>query len=339
MTKNSEFYNTDVKEKFLDSISNPLIRVFTTYPLRKAKNTEEIYGKDLYDMTESQLEETIRDFTCTSLQAVQNYVTKVEEYIDWAIENGYRKGNINPLSSITDRNEWCKNLVATSRNYYFTREDIIELMDQLVNETDKAVLLALFEGIKGKGFSEILNLKADDITEKDNSYWVNLMDEDSERTIQISKLLADTLRNADKQTEYINKNGESLGDHRHSTSAFDNSPYIFKKTTRGKQGGNLTYTFVQRKFLMYKEVFGLDHLKTKHITDSGIMHMANKLQEDETVNTLDLVEIADQFDTTFTQANEERYRNTTVVKKVVELDKFEELYGYKMKFVVEKQYK
>lgn len=339
MKKNNEFFNPDVKERFLDTISNPVVKTFSTFPLRKAKKTEEIYNKDLYEMTESQLREAISDFTCTSLQAVMNYVTKIEEYIDWTIEQGYRKSNLNPLSAIDDKTEWSKGLVAQSRNYYFTREDIIDLMDQLANDTDKAVLLALFEGIKGKGFSEILNLRAKDITEKDGRYWVKLKEDDGEeRTIQISKLLADTLEDAADQKEYISKNGQSSGDHRHETTPFDlDSPYIFKKTNRGKQGGELTFTFVNRKFVMFKEVFGLDHLKSKHITDSGILHMADQIAEDETITTSQIIEIANHYDTTYTHIEGGvRHRNTTVVKRIIEMDAFEELYGYKMKFTVEK---
>lgn len=336
--ENNTFYNENIKERFLDTMDSDLIKTFSTLLFRKSKDTEEIMGKDIYEMSEDELGEVLSGLSCSTANAVYGNVIKMEEYITWAIENGLRRNNLNPLNSI-DKKEWSKNFVATYKNNYFTREKIENMLDELANDTDKAILLALFEGIKGKGFSELFNLKPDDITEKDGVYWVSLKnDNGTERDLQISELLAQTLMNAHRQPEYFNKNGENRENGKHATSPFEDSPYIFKKALRGtKKDERLTFTFITRKFLLFKQVFELPHLKAKHITDSGIMYYANELQRNGELSTKELNEIGERFDTPFTYANgDNRYRNSTILKDIIEIDEFEELYGYKMTFRIDR---
>lgn len=324
------YYNADIKERFLNSIDSPLSRTFSAFPFKKAMKTEENYNKDLYEMSEEQIGEVVSDLSCSTTNAVYNYVTKIEDYIDWAWENGYRKTNINPLSNV-DKVEWSKQYVASYRNYYFKREQIIDKTDQLANDMDKAVLLALFEGIKGSGFKELLNLKAKDVTQTPPE--VLLIDKDgSERVHPITPELVRFLDNAARQPEYYNKNGENKAGGRYDITPFEDSDKIFKKTRRGKQGGELDTLFVNRKFILFKSVFGYKHLKAKHIIDSGMMHMANELQVDGTIDTNALRKIGDHFNTSKTVGGGVSYRNTTVIRRILEIPEFEELYGYKLKF-------
>lgn len=332
MENTNRFYNYEIKERFINSIENQITKTFSIYPLKKARAIEKSMGKDMYDMTLDELSEVLGELSCSGENAVYNNILKIEEYIKWAARNGFRKTNISPFSSV-DKVEWSKQFVATYRNYYFTKDQIFEMMDKLVNPSEKAVLLALFEGIKGNGFSELLNLKENDIREKDGIYQARLKSKTGEtRVIEISEKLAQVLINTANRPDYVNKNGKSSGGH-YEKVQFIESDKIFKKTKRGKQDGELDGLFVNRKFIVYKEEFGFKHLKTKHITDSGMMHLANILQKNGVLTTVELNQIAEQFNTSYTSAPRGgRYRNTTVIKKVIQNDAFEELYGYEMKF-------
>lgn len=330
MDLKNEFYNEELKQKFLNTIENDIARKFASYPLRKAKAIEIGFKKDLYDMTLEEVGEVLGNISCSTEIAAYNSTLILEKYIDWAIEVGYRESNINPLSRV-NKPSWSKGYVAEYKNSYFTREHILDMMDQLVNETDKAVLLALFEGIKGTGYSELLNLKEEDIREKNGKFQARLKDKNGQvRVIEITERLAILLINTANRPSYINKNGATDIGKRYESSSFENSPMIFKKTSRGKQGGELDSFFVNRKFVMFKQIFGHRHLKTKHISDSGIMHIANELQEDGVLSTSNARAIAEVFNTSFTSANGERYRNLTIIKKIITASEFEELYGYKI---------
>lgn len=333
MTVKIKYYNEEVKERFINTLESHIVQKFSEYPLKKAMRTEKFYDKDLYDMTEEQIGEVLKDLSCSTVDAAYNNLLKIEEYIDWSIEEGYRKSNLNPITTLQNKREWSKQFVSSYRSYLLTREQILDKMKQLINDVDKAVLLSLFEGIEGKGFSEILNLRKKDIVKEGNQYRLNLKDDGQEepRTIIVSELLANLLVKADSQEYYINKNGMTTSE-RYNTSKIEESVFIFNKTTRGKQGGRPDGFYVRRKFKEFKDIFAMEHLVTKHVKDSGICHMANELQVDEILSKDGMKEIAEHYNTSYTTAGTERYRNLTKVKQVIDTKQFEELYGYKMKF-------
>lgn len=337
MKEGIKFYNEDIKNKFLASLDNEIIEHSVKLLFRKSSGVEETLGKDLYDMTYAELSDVAYALEATTSTAVYNNVLKIEEYIKWASDVGYRKGNLNPFEN-TNKTEWSKQFVATRKNYYFTRKDIEDMTDELVNYPDKLVLLALFEGIKGKGFSEILNLKVSDITEKNGSHWVHLYDDaGKERDLEISEYLVEVIEKTNKQTEYFTNNGANKENGKHISTEFVKSDKVLKKSNRGKQDDNdLTFTFINRKFIFFKEIFGMKFLKPKHITDSGIMHCANEMQEEKVLNSDSLHKIGDRFNTPVFKNNGEEYRNVTVIKNVIDIPAFETLYGYKMGYPTRK---
>ncbi len=334
MTTETNYYNEEIKERFLNTLETPIIQKFSRYPLEKAIRTERFYSKDLYDMTLEEIGEVVKDLSCSTTDAAYNNTLKIEEYIDWAIEEGYRKSNINPLSILKSKREWSKQFVSEFRTYLFTKKDLIEMMDRLVNVVDKAIILALFEGVEGKDYSEILNLKRSDITSIENRHEVSLKDDGEEepRTIVISELLKDKLVETNNQIYYINKNGLTTSD-RYNKSKIEESEFIFNKTTRGKQGGRPNGFYIRRKFAEFKDIFATEHLVAKHLKDSGVCHMANELQVDGIISKESLKKIAEHYNTSFTTAgNGDRYRNLTKIKQIIDTKDFEEVYGYKMKF-------
>lgn len=330
MLNAEKFYNGEIKIEYLNTIQHPETRKLTAYPFMAAKETEEkIYKKDLYDMSIDEIADVMKALSVSSANTAYNHAVKFEQYIDWAIENGYVGSNINPLSGLESKLEWSKQFVATYKQSAFTRQQILGMCEGLENYVDRAVLLALFEGISGEGFSEILNLRTKDLKEEDGKYFATLYQKDgSSRTIEISEYLYDTLHKADAAPEYYNKNGHAEND-RQSTSKFLDSEFIMKKTTRGKQEGALTLFFVNRKFQIYKEVFNLKYLKSKDIQVSGMMHMANELyNRDGEFKQEHLHEIGDQFDTSMTRVDKYENRNTNVIKLLLKTDQFKNLYSY-----------
>lgn len=323
-------YNQEIKEKFLNELENLNVRKITSYPLRKAERTERLKDKDLYDMTLEEIETVMYDATFSSELAAYGAATRIEHYIDWAAENGYRKSNITPFHGV-DKVEWSKNFVATYMRTFFTREQILEMCDDLYNNTDKAILLAIFEGIKGTGFSEILSLKFndEDIYEEDGQYYANLKSKDkTPRIIPISNELYKLLDLANREYEYVSRNGVDVSNYAPATK-YAESEYIFKKLNRGKQGGELNKFFINRKFQFYKEVFGLKYLKAKNIEDSGMMHMANELyKRDGEIGQKQIYEIGDRFDSPLAANDSKKYRNATVIKSILEIPDFEAMYGY-----------
>jgi hypothetical protein len=323
-----DFYNGEAKIKYLNTISHPDTRKLTSYPFSKAKKTEELLGKDMYDMTIDELGMVMSALAVSTPNTAYNHSVKFDQYIDWAYENGLVESNLNPLSNV-NKLEWSKQFVAKYKQSAFTRQQILEMCEDLENYVDRAVLLAIFEGIGGEGFSELLNLRTKDLKEEDGVFKATLYQKDGTfRTIEISETLFDLLYKTDAEPEYINKNGQTESD-RQSKSKFMDSDFIFKKTTRGKQEGKLNVFYINRKFVIYKELFELHFLKAKDIQVSGMMHMANELyNRDGEHNVGHLKEIGEQYDTSMTKIPKYENRNTNVIKLLLKTELFKNLYGY-----------
>lgn len=328
--KHEELFNPEVKVEYLESFEKQETAYITSFIFIKAKKTEKLLNKDIYEMSKNELGMVMKGQAASSADSAYIKAVQLEQYIDWAIKTGKTINNLNPLSDINKR-VWASEFVATYKSSAFTREQILDMCEDLVNYVDRAVLLAIFEGISGEGYSELLNLRSQDLKEKDNKFFATLFNKNGEsRTIEITEKLYTYLHRADEATEYINKNGMTETE-RWSKSKLLDSPHIFKKTTRGKQEGKLDVFYVNRKFQIYKEVFEQKFLRSKNIENSGIMHMANELyKRDGEFKTDHLKEIAEHYDTTITKVGGKEERVTSVIKLLLQSDLFEELYGYKL---------
>lgn len=326
-----KFYNGEIKVKYLNTIKHKDTRNLTAYPFMTAGKTEQAFGKDLYDMNIDEIGEVLKDLAVSSSNTAYNHTVKFEVYIDWAIGNGYVSSNINPISSLESKLEWSKQHVATYKQSAFKREEILEMCEDLVNYVDRAVLLSIFEGISGEGFSELLNLRTKDLKEEDGVFKATLYRKDGTfRTIEITETLFNLLHKTDSEPEYVNKNGLAEND-RSTTSKFQESEFIFKKTTRGKQEGSLDGFYVNRKFVIYKDVFDLKFLKSKDIQVSGMMHMADYLYNKNGKFELEELKlIGDQYDTANNRTENGEYRNTNIIKLLLKTDLFKNLYGYEL---------
>lgn len=330
-----KYYNAEIKEKYFETFQNKTTQEITEYTFKKAKETEEDLKKDIFDMNIDELGELMRDLSASTLDSAYNYAFKLQYYIDWASENGYRKTNRNPLAELEDKKKWVEPFIATYKQSIFTREEILDMCERLANYPDRAILLGLFEGISGEGYSELLNLRAKDLSENGENYYATLYNKNgNERTIEISDKLYKYLMLANEATVYYNKNGESESQ-KSSQSILVDSPFIFKKSARGKQDGKLDLFFINRKFQMFKELFGSEFLRAKEIINSGILYRVNQFYQDKGyIEEKDWESIAVQYDAAFIEYKGNLMRNTFAIKEKANSKIFEEKYGYKVSELV-----
>lgn len=330
-TNHHKFYNADIKEKYFQTIQNEATRETTIYAFKKATNTENILNKDVFEMNIDELGYLVADMSASTVDSAYNYACRFEYYIDWATVNGYRKTNINPFSGVEDRRKWAEKFVATRKKSLFTRDEILDMCEQLANYPDRALLLAIFEGISGEAFSELLNLQTRNLKEIDEKFYATLTNKDGEqRTIEISDKLFYYLHKADSAEIYYNKNGESESE-KSSQSQFVDSPYIFKKLARGRKDGDIDAFYVRRKFQMFKELFGAKYLTAKEIENSGMLHMVHEFhQKNGVVTEENWEEIAEQYDTSFIKYQGQDVRNILSLKRKAAEKIFEDKYGYSL---------
>lgn len=327
-----QLYNSELKEEYLNEFENERTQKIVMRPLWEARKEEKRLGKDLYEMTLEELENVLHSLKSSTVRSAYHNANKIEEYLLWCAKKGYRRTNISPFPQ-QGKEEWSKKFVISYMQYAFTKEQIEDMLDELVNEQDKAVLLVLFEGVRGKGHSEVINLKLDDIHEEDEGTFLELTDiDDSKRTIQISDDLKELLVVANSQYTYINSNGQHDILSRYYSSSLEESQFVFKRVEKGSRIAKANNFFVNRKIALFKEVFELPYLRSSHIAVSGMMHMAHTIHEEYGVFTTgDARRIAEQYDTSYTSGvTGDKYRNVTIVRKAIDNEEFEKLYGYRL---------
>ena len=325
-----KLYNAEVKMKFLESemITEEYMRVGYYYFL-KASRTEKQLNKDMYDMTLEEMEALLYDLESPSTPGIMNNIQTYDKYCKWAIDNGLT----NSLSNFTvfdgkATREWSRKFLADYKYPVYRREDILEIISGFQNEVDKAMILCLYEGISGEGYSELLNLKVTDLFEKDGKYYVKVFEERKEimeeRIVEISSLLYRTIQLADREDEYIT--GEK-------TSQYMGSDRVFKKSVRGRGRGDneLTFAFVSRKFTnIYKDHFGDKRVSPPVLQASGKGQMAEDLaRENEGKLTTDMLKkIGEQYDTVLTGSGGYKYRNTTRIRDTLKTESLRKVFNY-----------
>ena len=94
-----KYYNADIKEKYFQTITNETVREITEYAFMKAKETEVMLNKDMYEMDIDELAMVVKGMGVSTENSAKSQAFKIQYYIDWASTNGLRKTNINPLKN------------------------------------------------------------------------------------------------------------------------------------------------------------------------------------------------------------------------------------------------
>lgn len=329
----TKLYNESKKKEFLDTLDSEMLQYVVESLLQRVGNIEKALGKDLHDMDLNELGETMKGLAVSSELSAYHSLLHMERYVSWAVVNGYRSSNITPFDLI-DKAEWSKQFVVKYKRTMLTREQLLNMTDELVNRVDRAIMMLLFEGISGKGYSEIINLKMSDIEETDEGIFLRVKDgEGTERIASISEELRDMLWFANNEGVYISGNNFNLSTvAKTSVSKYADSDNIFKKSRRGSQKDGLDDFYIHRKFVLFKKVFDSKFLTPKQLTYSGMMHMANELvQRDGEFKAEHYDEIGEQFGVALINQKGHISRNRTIIKRAIEAPEFKEIYGYEAK--------
>ncbi|WP_405169363.1 hypothetical protein [Paenibacillus sp. FSL H3-0286] len=283
-TYNDYLYNKEQKERFLKD------RTFNTREaysrvLKRASSLEEEFGKDLYNFNISEIELLINYLAPTTLSSVQSATSPITVYIDWAIEQGLRTDNFNPLSTLIDR-EYLEKFIDKSNELIFSKDDIDDITGRLTNRIDAAVIQCLFEGLMGKKYSELLNLTIHDINENENRLILtNDIDEGhkKKRVLMLdgdSTLIKLLIQTFEKKIYYKNNGNPSPNNKSDIINLVEND-YIFRAAALGvKYLGKADSHLVLRKLRLVADWMGQPHLTATNIRNSGMLYYAYKLYKD-----------------------------------------------------------
>lgn len=282
-----KFYNNEHKLNFLEYIKfdyedlKPFELLFS-----KSKNYEEKWDKDIYDFNDEETLEYLKSLKITTKASGINRISLLKKYVTYS--SNVSSNNVNGFHDIKNVSDLASKIVLTYTTLYFTREDLLEFINENKVESKEAfVMLAMFEGFQGKSWREIRNAQLNDITEKDGKYYIDLYDDEDHseksRTIEISEELYKYAKenNSIKTEPYIvPKTGEL------SERDLANTDYILRGMGR-ELDDNIAVPvhYIHRLFYDMQKKYSEDRLKPKDIRNSGIGDCLLKLSETGTLET------------------------------------------------------
>lgn len=178
-------------------------------------------------------------------------------------------------SIVINSADYVEKLVVVEDERYYTKHEIIDVCNTFLNPIDKFIVYALFNGIMGKGYADLTELKVSDVADDYSFIMVN--DEKFECDDYMKEILKATIK-----SDMYFKNILGSDDMKSTDYYFFNesSPYIIKvKPTKGNANGMLpmSYSAIQRRLTRLQDLYEDEcgehiYLNGKSLGKSGIMY-------------------------------------------------------------------
>ena len=255
-------YNEKRKQQYLDEKSKDKK---VSYNLRDAFSVSAEYENKLNrDICEWNTREIIAFYKKLSTPYVQTLIVihnALEQYTEWCLQNGLVRDNINHFTELTTEIICGCTDVNALKDRVFSRTQLLEELKELPNDSDKFIILGLFEGIPVK--DGVMNR----ITMGDlDGYNLILRNDKGFRiaTRTITKELRHIMENADAETTYTSMAS------RHAVKPYDLSEPTVLKTIKSKK--NAMHVCEAQLATRMRKAFnylGYEGITIKSIMESG----------------------------------------------------------------------
>lgn len=294
-------YNEEIKLRFI-SERNDEITTSSNYLnclFEKASEIEEKLNKDLCNFTFYDITEFYKLLNISSVLSLTVMNSHYSLYTQWCMQqNLVRDGQNHYLEMRTEDYVNCINKGKLDMQI-LPKEVIYNWVDQLNNPKDQFILLGLFEGIRGKDFCELANLRPEDI--KGNTAHLC-----TGREVNISNKLLNIIEDCIETKTYTSMTGKEvkimpLVDDGYIIKGYPNT----KSSAFGMRGGRIIKNSVQR-IAQYFGVFPV--VSANNIVESGKINTIKEYAKEKGMNCIDYIY------SSYINEIEDKY-NCTIVKK------------------------
>ena len=269
-------YNEERKKRYIKIKEDAVTLPYRSLELlfEKTEPFEEKNGRDVCEWTTQEIMEYYKYRDAYSLSSLVVCNSNLTQYTNWCLTETLVPDGQNHYQEIRpDMLESCVNKEFLSK-LIISREDIIRIIDELSNYTDRYMMLAFFEGICGIRYSEMVNAIIDDI----DGDMISLC---SGRVIPISDKLKEIAEFAAAEESYqtYGPSGKCI-----KYSDLNPSGAIFKvvKKNRPIADDSSMVQIVCRRFVKAVDYLGLPKRMTiKNMILSGKINFIKEIMERE----------------------------------------------------------
>lgn len=279
--------NLELKRRFLNNYSNKKTMVLYDNVLEKCSNTEEKFEKNVYEFNRDEFEELWASFRSTSWKHINKVVSIFRQFVDFANDEGYVPTKINYVNMFSGRDLIKYVSPFAIKDKIISYDKLIELQENCMNPQDEVIFALLFEGVKGKGHEEILNLKKTDV-DYDNNILTLTRNDGSVRRLNVSERTIEIIREANEDPigskEYYFSNGltAETSDKKSKSNLVDND-YIIRPSLRGDNNKNEPSELINiiNRVKKISDFHGNQFLNPTNIWTAGMVHMAKTIKQEK----------------------------------------------------------
>ncbi len=218
--KKKSYYNRKNKISFLLSLKDTDFTIDKkAYALQKVRKIEEKFKKEILYFDYDEIEYTMKNL---EYRHIMNLNLALDTFIEYNKFMTNDKNNLFETYKKKNGKELYKYIVDLKLEKYFSEEKLNTLIDSIDVNRDKGLILALYEGIRGKHLYELRSLRVENIDEVNKKIRVIDFDQ-TEREVSVSSRLIELLFATNEEKSVILKDGN-----RTRERYFENTPYIFR---------------------------------------------------------------------------------------------------------------
>lgn len=292
-----------IKNDFIETKINSYNEATIIGYFKKMEPFEKSLGKDLCNFTPMEILGAYSQIRYKSIYTIQMTNSVLKDYTNYCLNNNLVTDNQNHYAELgVDDIKQCVNDLIIEDSF-LTREELLICIDRLNNDTDKFLMLAAFEGLSGKNYKEISDLRISDIDFKNKIAKTSLG-----REVKLSNRLAELAQLAHDEESYMGIKGERVRKLMPSDKII--KPYVTQLVDKEYRNGRRLYSRLKKMF----EVLEMPNMTCKLLRDFGIIdtilkecRKKNIAPYDYTRNKRNLERINTQYGTKFTTGNISSY--------------------------------
>ena len=258
-------YNEVVKQDFIKDYMRSRVVMQTTLTglFNKVEKFETEKKKDCCEFNLNEILDMLSQFNARSVSVLENSVTYLRAYGNYMVYHQHTKeNNYNPITKDMLANCIDPEII---KQKFLSKAEIDELVEQLFNYSDKALILGLFNGISGKNMEDLVSLREDMLSDDGKFLILN-----SGKSIEIDESFKEILLKAFAEDELISM-GETMkirkvkGIGRLYKEGMNALPEV-------QFTGDKCFRYVYRRIMLIRDYFDINLLTMKTIQASGLKH-------------------------------------------------------------------
>ena len=252
--------------------------------LNRALEFEKKFQKVFYEFTEDEVIEMYKTVDAISVRSLQNINLTLKHASRWMLHN-QNKDIDNIYDKITkDLIQKCVN-TEKKDNLVITKEQLVNIQNDLLNYVDKAILFLLFEGVGGHKLKELMFMDWDQVSRQDLKIYFK-----NGKTIDITPADYDLLHQAFQEDELMSfgttsrvSKVKSLGIYKARFNSLSDNDDITNEGDVERR-----YRYAQRRLILISKDLGIN-LTSSGIQDSGFLHYIKEGMQSSMLDFLEFI--------------------------------------------------